>query len=248
MIDAGLWIDGLRSIIHGRPPNDAYFAYPDLPYGEPGLPQYKTERLLARHLGRFGVAVERGVGLTALRQDQHAVIVRLGPADGAETEATFGYVVGCDGAHSAVRHALGIGFAGEAYPMIFMLGDVDIAWDLPRGIALRALRLVEGGPPSMSIAIPLPEPNRYRVSILAPPELASAKGSDHGIRSEARGLDLGDVQRVVDDLVPGKPHLSEMRWLSTFRISMRLAEHYRQGRVSLPAMPPISTRRPAVRG
>jgi hypothetical protein len=38
----------------------------ELPYGEPGLPQFETERLLARHLGRFGVAVERGVVLAML--------------------------------------------------------------------------------------------------------------------------------------------------------------------------------------
>jgi 2-polyprenyl-6-methoxyphenol hydroxylase-like FAD-dependent oxidoreductase len=48
-------------------------------------------------------------------------------------------VVGYDGAHSAVRRALGIAFEGDAFPMMFMLGDVHIDWDLPRGMALRAL-------------------------------------------------------------------------------------------------------------
>jgi len=231
MIDAGLWIDGFRSIIHGRPPNDAHISFPDLPYGELGVPQYETERLLARHLGRFGVTVERGITLTVLSQDQQSVTVRLMATGSGETEAAFRYVVGCDGAHSAVRHALGIGFEGEAYPMTFMLGDVHIAWDLARGMALRALRPVEGGAPGMFIAIPLPEPNRYRVSTLALPELAAAEGADHGIQSEARGPDLADIQRVADDLVPGRPRLSELRWSSTFRISMRLDEHYRKGRV-----------------
>ena len=162
MIDAGLWIDGWRSIVHGRPPIDAHVTYPDLPYGQLGVPQYETERLLARHLGRFGVAVEREVSLTALSQDGKSVTVRLIGPDGRQEEAAFRYVVGCDGAHSAVRHALGIAFEGEAYPMTFMLGDVHIGWDLPRGMALRALRLVDNGAPGMFIAIPLPEPGRYR--------------------------------------------------------------------------------------
>src|SRR5690349_15437843 len=61
MIDAGIWIDGMRSIVHGHPPKDIRIELPDLPYAELGLPQYDTERLLVRHLGRFGVAVERGV-------------------------------------------------------------------------------------------------------------------------------------------------------------------------------------------
>src|SRR6201990_3048953 len=68
MIDAGLWIDGLRSIIHDHPPRDSLLELDALPYGELALPQYETERLLARHLGRFGGKVERGVTLAALDQ------------------------------------------------------------------------------------------------------------------------------------------------------------------------------------
>jgi 2-polyprenyl-6-methoxyphenol hydroxylase-like FAD-dependent oxidoreductase len=231
MIDAGLWIDGLRSIVYGHPSNDALLDLSDLPYSELGLPQYETERLLARQLGRFGVAVEHSTSLQGLKQDKEGVTVRLDLAGGTAEEARFRYVVGCDGAHSAVRHALGIAFEGEAFPMMFMLGDVHIAWDLPRGMALRALRLVKDAAPDMFIAIPLPEPGRYRVSMLAPPELAPAGGPDHGIQSEAHGPDLGDIQAIADDLVPGKPRVSDLRWSSMFRISMRLAEHYRRGRV-----------------
>jgi 2-polyprenyl-6-methoxyphenol hydroxylase-like FAD-dependent oxidoreductase len=230
MIDAGLWIDGLRSIIHGYPSNDARLDLSDLPYSELGLPQYETERLLARHLGRFGVAVERGASLQALKQDNDGVTVRL-ERNGKTEEARFHYVIGCDGAHSAVRHALGIAFEGDAFPMMFMLGDVHIAWDLPRGMALRALRLAEDAAPGMFIAIPLPEPGRYRVSMLAPPDLSSTGGYDHGIQSEMRGPELGDIQAVADDLVPAKPRVSDLRWSSMFRISMRLAESYRRGRV-----------------
>src|SRR5215469_11623047 len=231
MIDAGLWLTGLRSIIHGRPPADAHSYYPGLPYGQLGLPQYETERLLARHLGRFGIDVERGTALSGLTPEEDGVAVRLTRGDGASETARFRYVIGCDGAHSAVRRALGIAFEGDAFPMSFMLGDVHIAWDLPRGMALRALRLVEGGAPDMFIAIPLPEPGRYRVSMLAPDALAPAQGTDHGLQSEAPGPALPDLQAVADDLLPDRPRLSDLRWSSIFRISMRLAASYRRGRV-----------------
>jgi 2-polyprenyl-6-methoxyphenol hydroxylase-like FAD-dependent oxidoreductase len=231
MIDAGLWIEGLRSIIQGHPPADAVHDLSDLPYAQLGLPQYETERLLARHLATYGVGIERGTGLQALSQDGEGVAVTLARADGGTERTTFRYVVGCDGAHSAVRHALGIAFEGEAFPMMFMLGDVHVDWDLPRGMALRALRLVEDAPPDMFIAIPLPEAGRYRVSMLAPNEPGPGGGSDHGIQSEVRGPDLAEIQKVAGDLVPGTPHLSDLRWSSMFRISMRLAARYRQGRV-----------------
>src|SRR4051794_40286428 len=100
------------------------------------------------------IEVERGVILAALDQHERDVQVRLDRADGTAETATFRAVIGCDGAHSAVRRALGIPFEGEAFPMTFMLGDVHIDWDLPRGMALRALRLVENAAPDMFIAIP----------------------------------------------------------------------------------------------
>jgi 2-polyprenyl-6-methoxyphenol hydroxylase-like FAD-dependent oxidoreductase len=34
-------------------------------------------------------------------------------------------VVGCDGAHSRVRHLAGIGFAGGEYPQTFVLADAE---------------------------------------------------------------------------------------------------------------------------
>jgi 2-polyprenyl-6-methoxyphenol hydroxylase-like FAD-dependent oxidoreductase len=231
MIDAGVWIEGFRSIIYGHGAKDQHAWFAGLPYEATlGLPQYDTERLLQRHLGRFGIAVERGVTLASLEKGEDSVSVRLTRAKGGTEEVSFRYVIGCDGAHSAVRRGLGIAFEGEAFPMSFMLGDVHIAWDLPRGMALRALRLVENSAPDMFIAIPLPEPGRYRISTLASPGLAPSQGTDHGLQSESPGPALGDLQAIADDLLPDRPRLTDLRWSSIFRISMRLAERYRQGR------------------
>jgi 2-polyprenyl-6-methoxyphenol hydroxylase-like FAD-dependent oxidoreductase len=134
--------------------------------------------------------------------------VRLAREGKEEEEARFRYAIGCDGAHSAVRHALGIGFTGEAFPMMFMLGDVHIDWDLPRGLAMRALRLVEDGRPDMFIAIPLPEQGRYRVSMLAAPKFNAAGGTDHGIQSETRGPELAHIQAVADNILSDTiPHV-----------------------------------------
>jgi hypothetical protein len=166
-----------------------------------------------------------------LSQDEDGVVVRLAAPDGGVEEARFRYVVGCDGAHSAVRHALGLAFEGEAMPMTFMLGDVHIDWALPYGMALRALRLREDAPPDLFVAIPLPEKGRYRVTMAAPPALVPEGGTGHGIQAEVPGPELRDIQAVADNLLPDRPRLSELRWSSLFRISMRLAERYGRGRV-----------------
>jgi 2-polyprenyl-6-methoxyphenol hydroxylase-like FAD-dependent oxidoreductase len=230
MMDAGLWLTGMRSIIHGHPTQDAENPGLDLPYAQLGIPQYETERLLTQHLSRHGVAIERGVAFIGMDPDDEGVSVKLQHADDTVEEARFDYVVGCDGAHSAVRKAAGIAFEGEAYPWPFMIGDVHIDWDLPYGSALRAVRPVEGGPPDIFIAIPLPERGRYRVSMLATGGIAASGGTEHGIQTELKGPTLDELQAVAHDLLPDKPPLSDLRWSSIFRISLRLANRYQHGR------------------
>ncbi|MDR6954216.1 2-polyprenyl-6-methoxyphenol hydroxylase-like FAD-dependent oxidoreductase [Ancylobacter sp. 3268] len=231
LVDAGVWLDGLRTLVHGYPARDTENDFSDLPYAQLGVPQYDTERLLADHLAARGVAVERGVEFAGLAQDAEGVDVAF--ADGAS--ARFAYVVGCDGAHSAVRRGLGIAFEGEAWPMEFMLGDVRIDWDLPRGRALFAVRPIPEAPPDLFVAIPLPERGRYRVSMIAPERLWSpGQGAgivEHGILADRPGATLADLQEVADRLLPETAELSDLRWSSLFRISMRLAARYGEGRV-----------------
>ena len=231
MIQAGIWFTGLHAITPDGA-KDLVEDLSDLPYATFGLPQYSTESVLTHHLSRAGIEIERGAALTSLTQDDGKVSVTIEHTDGRKEEAEYRYVVGCDGAHSFVRRAVGIAFEGDAFPFDFMLGDVQIDWNLPRGKALFSIRPKPNEAPDMFVAIPLPEPNRYRVSMKAPPELAApGKGTDHGIQSERAAPGIEHLQAVADDLLSEKALLSDMRWSSIFRISMRIASHYRKGNV-----------------
>jgi 2-polyprenyl-6-methoxyphenol hydroxylase-like FAD-dependent oxidoreductase len=128
MIDAGIWLTGMRLIVSGSQPKDLLLDLSDLPYGHLGIPQYETERILVERVSQLGIQVERPVTLLSLQQDHDAMDVTLACSDGSHEQATFRYVVGCDGAHSAVRKALQIPFEGDRFPMDFMLGDVHIDW------------------------------------------------------------------------------------------------------------------------
>jgi 2-polyprenyl-6-methoxyphenol hydroxylase-like FAD-dependent oxidoreductase len=232
MIDAGVWLEGMRLIVDGSETKTLTPDYSDLPYGSLGLPQYSTEAVLEQHLNTFGIAVERETTLLSLTQTPEGVRVVLQKRDGLTEEAAFPYVIGCDGAHSSVRKGLQIAFDGEHYPWEFMLGDVRIEWDMPRGISVRRIRPRENAAPEMFIAIPLPERHRYRITMLAPPsESSQTSDSDHGIQSERPGPTIEQLQAVADRLFPEKPKLEDLRWSSIFRISMRLASKYREGRV-----------------
>jgi 2-polyprenyl-6-methoxyphenol hydroxylase-like FAD-dependent oxidoreductase len=231
MVDAGVFFEGLRLVTPdgGR---DIVPDLSDLPYGPIGIRQSETERILAAHLAGYGITVEREVSLVELTQSGSAVEVEFAHADGNRERATFAYVVGCDGAHSFVRHALGIAFEGDAFPWGFMLAEVELSPPLPRGFALRAMRPRKDDAPEMFIAIPLREAGRYRVSSLAPPD-ATAGGSDHGLQTERPGPDIAAIQAIADRLVPEPVTVSNMSWSSFFRISMRLAAKYGVGRAFL---------------
>ncbi|MBX3732696.1 MAG: FAD-dependent monooxygenase [Verrucomicrobiae bacterium] len=233
LLDAGLWLTGLRSIVDGIV-RDHPVHLDDLPYSSLAVPQYETERILTRRLEALGGAIERGVECVGLTEGEQGVQVSLVDAAGERKSADFRFVVGCDGAHSAVRKALGIPFEGSALPYEFMLGDVRIAWDEPRGMAVQSVHPVSGGPPDIFIAVPLPERGRYRVSMFAPAEVAVIAASEvHGIQSERPAPGLPALQAVADRLLPGKAILHDIRWSSIFRIGMRLAARYRSGNTFL---------------
>lgn len=233
-IDVGLWLRGRRVVITGKPALDTIDDLSDCPYASLSIPQPETERLLTQHLQTFGILIERGVRLTGLTQDDDGVSVGLQQTDGTIEEARFRYVIGCDGAHSFVRHAAGIAFEGELIPVDFMLGDVHIDWSLPRGFSYQAIYPTPDGVPDFLVAAPLPQPNRYRVSMRAPDTLSGiSPDTDHGIQSERPTPGLDVLQAKVSELVHEPVVLSDLRWSSIFRISMRLASSYQAGRLFL---------------
>src|SRR5262249_28741612 len=95
------------------------------------IPQSKTEALLAEHLRMHGVEVERQVELMRFseRDDLVDAVIRL--ADGTEETITASWLLGCDGAHSTVRHQLQIEFTGTAEPNDWILADVHVCSGLP---------------------------------------------------------------------------------------------------------------------
>jgi 2-polyprenyl-6-methoxyphenol hydroxylase-like FAD-dependent oxidoreductase len=94
------------------------------------LDQSITERLLTEHLAELGVGIERGVQLVGLKQDASQVEAHLLHLDGRQEICRAAYVIGADGAHSTVRHLLGMGFEGKTFKQSFMLADLQVDSDL----------------------------------------------------------------------------------------------------------------------
>jgi pentachlorophenol monooxygenase len=232
-LDAAVELRGMLVFVNGREAMDVKLELPpEIPYRFVGLPQYETERILREQLERLGGTVERSVELRSFAADGDGVVAELDGPRGAETVRTQ-YLVGSDGAHSVVRKGLGLSFEGAAFPEEYMLGDVEVDWSLPPGVAIRALHQADGETDDLLVCIPLPGHGRYRMSMLVPPELAAAPAteSEHGLITDRPGPSLDQIQAVLDRLAPEPTTASNLRWSSIFRISHRLVDRYGEGRV-----------------
>lgn len=94
------------------------------------VPQGETEQVLIDRLSELRCEIQWNAELTELTQESTGIGCAIKTPAGTE-HADFTTVIGCDGAHSFVRNALGIGFSGEAYDNDWGLADVRFAKALP---------------------------------------------------------------------------------------------------------------------
>jgi 2-polyprenyl-6-methoxyphenol hydroxylase-like FAD-dependent oxidoreductase len=180
------------------------------------LPQSETERLLGEHLASVGVTVERQVEAASFNQTATGVTTVLRRPDGAEERLETEWLIGCDGAHSAIRHGLGLEFEGDTLQTDWMLADVHISgFEIPE-TEMTVFWHSEG----MLVSFPI-SAGRYRIVA----DIGASKGA------HPTDPTLAEAQSVVDRRGPGGLTLSDPIWLSGFRINERKVKDYRSGRV-----------------
>jgi 2-polyprenyl-6-methoxyphenol hydroxylase-like FAD-dependent oxidoreductase len=180
------------------------------------IPQTQTERVLETHLQAEGAAVERDVRLVAFSQDADGVTASLAHADGSTETARARWLLGCDGAHSFVRHGLGLQFEGMTEPVEWALADVF----LPDAVAGDRLQM-DLHPAGILALFPMGG-HRFRLIVDAGPA-----------KPGAGEFTLADLQTMID--ARGRPDLKarDPVWLSRFKINERKVADYRVGRVFL---------------
>jgi 2-polyprenyl-6-methoxyphenol hydroxylase-like FAD-dependent oxidoreductase len=182
------------------------------------LPQSDTERLLEERLGTMGVAVERNTEVTALKLDDAGASASLRRADGIEETVHADWLVGCDGAHSTVRHALGAPFTGSTMDSDWILGDVHLrGYPFPDD-EVAVYWAKEGVLPIFPISS-----GRFRVIANVP-----AVAAEHPATPT-----LEDVQAILDRRGAKGAVAFDPIWLAGFRINGRKVANYRTGRVFL---------------
>ena len=184
------------------------------------IPQSETERLLSEHLAGLGVAVERPVALTGFAQGPDAVEAWLRHADGREERVVAPYLIGCDGAHSSVRHGLGLAFEGQAQGDEWLLADIRIEGP--------------GAPPPDEIAVYLHRDGPFVIFPIpgGRARVVATVGRIDPARARPEPT-LAEVQALVETRAGDGIRVADPVWLTHFRIHERKVSQYRTGRAFL---------------
>lgn len=134
------------------------------------MPQHDTEGCLETELEKRGGKVQRNTRLVSFEQDADGVTAQVEAAVGGTLGDVRAYtsgqgnesfeeaavktetrtirarwLVGCDGAHSVTRKALGLGMEGETMPNNIVQTECEIVWTHPRDLQFSARSLTAQG-------------------------------------------------------------------------------------------------------
>jgi 2-polyprenyl-6-methoxyphenol hydroxylase-like FAD-dependent oxidoreductase len=182
------------------------------------IPQNHVEEVLARRLHELGVTVERELSLTRILHRPGKISATIQPAAGGAETRDYQWVIGADGARSTVRKLLNVGFLGTAFDEGFAVADLRMDWDRP---PTEFFAFLNSG--RFAAFFPMLG-GWHRVAIAQPP--GAAPDSD-------RTISRFDLQAAIDQTVPGRPSIAELRQAGRFRINQRRAAAHRVGRVFL---------------
>ena len=209
---AKLWSEGKEILSFDV--NKIHSRYPYVLF----LPQSKTEAILSRHMESLGVKIERQTELLGFDQQAGSLLAQLRHADGREESIHPRWIIGCDGAHSVVRHKAGIPFEGGGIALSFFLGDFEIE-----------------GPdaPTDFLSIHLHQGNVVFMGRLTG-KLTRIIVALHSQQDEQprRDLTLQDFQVPIDE-AGVRIRILSSEWMTPFHVNDLQARHYREGNVFL---------------
>lgn len=176
--------------------------------------QSKNEKLLLDFLALHCCPVYWETTLESFSQSEkgaNAIVQNKGQ----KQELTCDWLVGADGAHSAVRKQLHIPFSGDTYAHSFYLADVVLQNPELESDRVRLCLANQG----FTGFFPMEEDQRYRVLGSLPGEL-----------DNRADLSFDDVLPFIHAVCGIRVQPGELFWFTTYRLHHRMAAQFRQQR------------------
>ena len=182
------------------------------------LEQSKNERLLDGYLRSQGRDVLWNTELEGFSQTGAGVTARVKTAAGESNTIEAKYLVGCDGAKSPVRHALGLAFEGSTFERTFYVADAQVDWQFGHdGLTVSLSK------ETFVLFFPLKGENRYRIVGVFPEEFAKDEGDVLYEEIEARIKQEAGLELDIHDVA----------WFSTYKVHTRHVSSFNRGRCFL---------------
>lgn len=184
------------------------------------LEQYKFSQILLTRLSANPLlTLHREETVTSVSAEDDHVVVTSISAEGDRRERRVPYVVGADGAKSAVRRSLGLELEGHTYPVRFLI----LSTDYPFHERFPDLAMVNYIWDASEPVMLLRTPDVWRVMFSAPDDIA-----------ESELIDPESIQRRLRTLIgvtaPERIPVSRAQYYS---VHQRVAATFRAGRVFL---------------
>ncbi len=178
------------------------------------IPQNDTESMLISALASCGVNIERNTKLVGFETSNEHVMCELSTGEKVQTP----WLIGCDGAHSTVRHTLGLEFHGDTVNRRWVLADIVVEGDAPEGSAI-----MESGSDGFLALFPI-SANRWRVI---------ADGGPHKSGVDYTDPTIEEIQSILTERSSMQWVVRDTKWTGQFSVNERQVENYVHGRVLL---------------
>jgi 2-polyprenyl-6-methoxyphenol hydroxylase-like FAD-dependent oxidoreductase len=176
------------------------------------LPQWRTEAILREHLQSRGLEIEFCTEVTSIEDDPAGLRVTL--AAGGQTEVvTAAYVLGAGGGHSVTRHSMQEHLDGETYGGRYVVADVKVRLPCPPECG----RVIVGRS-GFGLFSPLPD-NRWLIFV---------NRDETDERSEPPSV--SELGAVLNSRIGVDVGLSDLRWVSYFKMHKRTVRNLSDGR------------------
>jgi 2-polyprenyl-6-methoxyphenol hydroxylase-like FAD-dependent oxidoreductase len=182
------------------------------------LEQSKNERLLYEYLQSHRKEVLWKSELENFSQTEAKVTAQVKTPDGATQSIEARYLVGCDGAKSPVRHALGLGFEGSTFERMFYVADTQVDWHLSHDALHICL-----SKDSFVVFFPLKGEKRYRIVGVFPAEFAKEEGD----------ILYEEIEQRIKEEVKLELDIHDIEWFSTYKVHTRHVSKFFAGRCFL---------------
>lgn len=181
------------------------------------IEQSETEEILEQHLASLGGKVEKSCKLIDAKNEETKVISKIQNGDEI-FEVTSDYLLDCSGAHSVIRKdILKIPFRGEKYFGRLLMADIKVESDMPEDSGF-----VTKNENGIAAFVPLTAKDYFRAIII--PRLKEPIPTE---------ISIDYFLRISSSIAPQIKLSPENKWLTSFEISKRLAQHLRVGRIFL---------------